>query len=70
VKIVVLGAALAALVGFRIWGAHRRRGGLQRGPALVRPRLGDRPATVRLLLAVALVTLVVVAYVSFSEVAS
>jgi len=70
VKVVVLGAVLAALIGFRVWGADRRHGGLQRAPHLARPHLRDRPATVRLLLAVAVATLVVVAYASFREVTS
>jgi hypothetical protein len=63
VGLVIVGAAL---IGVRVWGANRRRAQFERATRFRGLPLQRRPATVKLLLAAAVLVLGVVALMSFN----
>jgi hypothetical protein len=65
-KIVGLVIAGAALIGIRVWGANRRRAQFGRATRFRGAPLQRRPATVKVLLAAAVLVLVVIALMSFN----
>jgi hypothetical protein len=69
-KLVVLAAVGAALLGVRVWGAHRRGELFGRDTRSGRLPFQRRPAAVKWLVAAAVVILVAAAYLSFNGAAS
>jgi hypothetical protein len=69
-KLVVLAAVGAALLGVRVWGAHRRGELFERARRSRRLPFRQRPAAVKFLVATAVVILVAAAYLSFNGAAS
>ncbi|CAN5584352.1 hypothetical protein BH20ACT23_BH20ACT23_24920 [soil metagenome] len=67
-KIVALIVVVLALLGFRMWGANRRREQFERSTSFRQLPWQRRPGTVRLLLGLAVVVLVVAAYLSYNGV--
>jgi hypothetical protein len=65
-KLVGLVIVGAALIGIRVWGANRRRAQFERATRFRRLPHQRRPATVKVLLAAAVLILVVVALMSFN----